>query len=367
MNNRKRIQFILPTATLVALLVAFVAVMSSTFTVAAQVGTWMVSFFNTPDLTGAVVSTTSIVGTSLNLNYQTNSPVPGVVNADGWSMRLESQQFFNQGTYEFVVGSDDGVRVYIDGNLVLDRFIGRVFTIDRFTQSLTAGNHTIRIEYFDGIDLAMLQFQYFQVSGEVTPGTGFATVTPFGTLPATAGPTPTPLPPTRTPLPPIPPGALTGTVVRASVLLVRGAPFLGAPVVGRVLRGQTYQVVGRDEDARWFLIQLSELQGWVWGFYLNVNGNEFNAPIASPYITQGNPSALTGVVGQTEAVMRLRAEPLVGSTQIGRVPWGDILPIIGRTAGGDWYQVVFRGTTGWVASAYIKIVEGDPISVPITG
>ncbi|MBK8025560.1 MAG: hypothetical protein IPK19_30225 [Chloroflexi bacterium] len=47
---------------------------------------------------------------------------------------------------------------------------------------------------------------------------------------------------------PIPPGALSGTVIRAQVLLVRSGPFLGAPVVDRVLRGQTYQVLGRDEN-----------------------------------------------------------------------------------------------------------------------
>ncbi|PJF27565.1 MAG: hypothetical protein CUN53_03525, partial [Phototrophicales bacterium] len=121
------------------------------------------------------------------------------------------------------------------------------------------------------------------------------------------------------------------------------------------------------QDARWFLIQLSQGQGWVWGFYLNVNGNEFNAPVVSPYITAGNPAALTGVVAQTNAVMRLRAAPLVGSEQIGRVPWGDIVPVIGRSADGGWVQVVFRGTVGWLAVNFITFVEGDVNTVPITG
>lgn len=346
---------------LVALALCLLSLVSMNATSAQTFGTgWTASYFNNATLSGAPVFTEVLPG-GINFNWGTGSP-NAAVPVDNWSARFESTQLFNAGTYEFVVASDDGVRVYIDNVLVWDRFIGRVLTTDRFQQTLTAGSHILRVEYVEFIDQAILQFQWFQVGAG---GTVFPTVTPFGTPFATPGPSPTPPPPTQTPLPAIPPGALSGTVVRASVLLVRGAPFLGAPVVGRVRRGQTYQVIGRDERALWFLIQLSDTQGWVWGYYLNVNGNEFNAPVLSPYITQGNPAAATGVVGVTEAVMRLRAAPVVGSEQIGRIPWGDIVPIIGRTAGGDWYQVVFRGTTGWVAAQFIRLVEGDIGAVPV--
>jgi uncharacterized protein YraI len=346
---------------LAALALCLLSLVTLKTTSAQTFGTgWTASYYNNPTLSGAPVFTEVLPG-GINFTYGTGSPNPAVP-VDNWSARFESTQLFNAGTYEFVVASDDGVRVFIDNVLVWDRFIGRVLTTDRFQQTLTAGSHVLRVEYVEFIDQAIIQFQWFQVGAG---GTVFPTVTPFGTPFDTPGPSPTPAPPTQTPLPPIPPGALTGTVVRASVLLVRDAPFLGAPVVGRVRRGQTYQVVGRDERALWFLIQLSDRQGWVWGYYLNVNGNEFNAPVLSPYITQGDPAAATGVVGVTEAVMRLRAAPLVGSEQIGRIPWGDIVPIIGRTAGGDWYQVVFRGTTGWVAAEFIRLVEGEIGAVPI--
>jgi uncharacterized protein YgiM (DUF1202 family) len=149
------------------------------------------------------------------------------------------------------------------------------------------------------------------------------------------------------------------------VLLVREAPFFGAPVVGRVKRGQTYQVIGRDDNAYWFLIQLSEGQGWVWSYYFHVNGNEFNAPVNSPFVVQGNPAAATGVVIQSEAGLRLRSAPTTDSEQIGRIPWGEIMPVLSRTQTG-WYQVVFRGTTGWIASAYVKVVEGDINAVPFS-
>ena len=65
------------------------------------------------------------------------------------------------------------------------------------------------------------------------------------------------------------------------------APFLGAPRVSRLLRGQTYQVLGRNEDTSWFLLQLSGTQAWAWGYYLAINGNEFSVPIVSPFTTAG--------------------------------------------------------------------------------
>lgn len=349
----KRIAWIIPVILLLVLTSAALGQSGS--------GTgWTAQYFNNPSLSGSPVYTETLPN-GINFNWGTGSPNP-LVPVDNFSARFTSVQLFAPGVYEFVASSDDGIRVYIDNVLVLDRFVGRVLTTDRFQQTLTAGSHSITVEYFEGIDQAAVQFQWFQISTVGTP----IVPTQIGVFPpVTAGPTPTATRIPPTPLPPIPPGALTGTVIRAQVLLVRAAPYLGAPVVGRVLRGQTYAVIGRDQDARWFLLQLSETRGWVWGYYLFVNGNEFNAPVLGPFVTQGDPAAMTGVVVQTNATLRLRAAPTTASEQIGRIPWGDLLPVIGRTAAGDWYMVVFRGTQGWVASGFVNIIEGDIGSVPV--
>jgi uncharacterized protein YraI len=318
---------------------------------------WTAQYFNNPTLSGTPVFTETLPN-GINFNWGTGSPNPAVP-VDNWSARFTStQNFTTPGTYQFVATSDDGVRVFINNQLVLDKFFGRALTTDSFQLNLPAGPVSMVVEYFEGIDQAALQFQWFLVGG-----TGFPTATPA--IFVTAGPTSTATPIPPTPLPAIPPGALTGTVIRASVLLSRSGPFLGAPVVARLLRGQTYQIVGRDEQAQWFLLQLSGQQGWVWGYYLFVNGNSFTAPVANPFQTAGQPASNTGVAAQAQATLRLRAAPNTASEQIGRITWGTILPVLGRSADGGWLQVLYFSTIGWVATPYVRIVEGDVNTLPV--
>lgn len=183
-------------------------------------------------------------------------------------------------------------------------------------------------------------------------------------------PTNTPEPtftPSRTPLPPIADGALRATVVRASVLITRDVPSLGGNVVKRIQRGETYAVVGRNPEATWYLLELGDVRGWAWGYYLYVDGNEFNAEVASPFTTAGEPASGADVVAQATSALRLRAQPDVNSAQIGRVPWGGFLAVTGRSERGSWYRVVWRGTEGWVFAPYTNITQGDINSVPFVG
>jgi uncharacterized protein YgiM (DUF1202 family) len=183
----------------------------------------------------------------------------------------------------------------------------------------------------------------------------------------TAIPTETPGPtftPSATVPPFIPAGALRGTIIRAEVLIARQQPYFSAPEVGRVLRGETYQVVGRNPNADWFLIQLSTGQGWVWGYYVFIDGNEFSVPVANPFTNFGAPADSAALVVQATATLNMRAQPNVGAERVGRVTWGDTVAVIGRSRVGSWYQVAYKGTTGWIYAPYTDVVEGSENDVP---
>lgn len=276
-------------------------------------------------------------------------PVPGVP-ADNFSVIFTSTQTLAAGTYRFRLLADDSARLIINGQEIIPPTTPNV---EASTGAVIgAGTYTFQVNFVELTGNATIRLQWGLEGTGTVDG---ATVTPAPTAV-----------PTRTPLPPIPPGALTATVVRASVLNIRDAPSTGGNRLGRVLRGETYAVVGRDDDARWFLLQLGGYQGWAYGYYLFVNGNEFNAPIVSGNTVLGLAGLPdTGVRVQARATLRLRAAPTTNAAQTGRVVWGSFLPVVGRNANNTWFQVVWRGTVGWVYAPFVQQLEGDLRNVPI--
>jgi hypothetical protein len=71
------------------------------------------------------------------------------------------------GTYTFTVGSDDGIKLWIDDTLEIDQWIDRSYTTNSVNLSLTAGNHKLRIDYYENGGDARASFSYSQT---VTPG-----------------------------------------------------------------------------------------------------------------------------------------------------------------------------------------------------
>lgn len=349
-------------ALLSGLILSLVITFSGAETAFAQAqNSWTAQFYGDTGFATAISGATATYAT-LNMNWSGVptggdgvTPVPGVP-ADNFSVIFTSSQNFTQGTYRFTVVADDYARILIDGIEILNTEpAGTPGISQNVGVIIAAGTRTVQVYLKEFSGASIIQLGWTLESGGTingTPGVAFT-------------PTPTPLP-TITPLPYIPPGSLTGTVIRASVLNIRDAPSTGGNRIGRILRGQTYRIIGRDSDARWFLLQLSGYQGWAYGYYLAYNFNEFTAPVVSGNSILGLAGqADFGVRAQTRATMRLRGAPTVMSEQIGRVSWGAFVPIVGRTADGTWYQIVWRGTVGWVFSEFVRVLEGDIANVPI--
>ncbi len=358
MHNQK-VLFI-PFTALIAFLLGGVLLITSPTPAQAQTfgsGPWSSQYYNSPNFQNPISGATptyTIISFTWGTGFPTDAsgiPVTGVP-ADNFSAQFNSTQSFNAGTYTFTMSADDAASLYINNVQVIS-------ITSSGSQSaqvvLPGGNVSMRIDYTEFANTASLSLSW---TGTSTGGGGGVGVT--------AAPTVTLGPPTATSLPPIPAGALTATIIRTSTLNVREAPSTGGRVLGRVLRGQTYAILGRNEEATWFLVQLSGYQGWIYGYYVYVNGNEYNAPISSStslFGLAGMPD--TGVRGLAEAVMRLRQGPSVATEQIGRVTWGDQFPIVGRTGDGYWLQIVWKGTVGWVYAPFIRIVAGDYNNLPI--
>lgn len=106
------------------------------------------------------------------------SPQPGVVNSDNFSARwVSSDTVPTTGSYTFQVLSDDGARLWINGEEVIKDWVTHLaLSPKEYTVNLTAGNPlNIRLEYFEAGGFASIQLTWKR------PGdTGFRVYDPNG-------------------------------------------------------------------------------------------------------------------------------------------------------------------------------------------
>ncbi len=69
--------------------------------------TWTASYWNNPTLSGAPTYQRSEVA-SINYNWGSGSPVPGIINSDFFSAQWRGDRHFDPGRYRFNFRSDDG-------------------------------------------------------------------------------------------------------------------------------------------------------------------------------------------------------------------------------------------------------------------
>ncbi len=68
----------------------------------------------------------------------------------------------SQGTYTFSALTSDGMRLYIDGNLVLDHWNDQAATQYSVSQALSQGSHVILVQYYEETGLSTAHVTWLQ-------------------------------------------------------------------------------------------------------------------------------------------------------------------------------------------------------------
>jgi len=143
----------------------------------ANAGTqWNAQYFNNTSLSGSPVLTR--VDDAISFNWADGSPGAGV-NADHFSARwTKTVSFPTAGRWTFRVGADDGVRMWIDVTPIVDEWHGnpggyRVYEVT--LDGLTAGNHDLKVEFYEETGNAGVQVEWYSggAATTVTPGQTF--------------------------------------------------------------------------------------------------------------------------------------------------------------------------------------------------
>ena len=84
----------------------------------------------------------------INFNWELGSP-DSFIPSNNFSVRWTRQEYFNGGIYVFTVWSDDGLRIYIDNQLVYNRWRNQSAKYNYFNMTMPTGLHDIKVEYFE--------------------------------------------------------------------------------------------------------------------------------------------------------------------------------------------------------------------------
>ncbi|MBZ0291205.1 MAG: SH3 domain-containing protein [Anaerolineae bacterium] len=292
-------------------------------------GNWIAYYYNNRDLAG---SPSAIVSEATpTRDWGSNAPIAGV-GADNFSVRWISSQNLSAGTYRISVRADDGVRVYVDGQLRINEWhdaTNQTYTVDL---NLTGGLHTFTVEFYEAQGVAFIDFNIG------APGTVVN-------------------PPTNT-------GA--SATVTAYRLNVRNVPTTtGSTILTKVDRGETYPVVGKNATGGWYQINVNGTVGWAYGAFLEVTSG-VNIPVTSGDANPSPPPASTGFSLAAKNDVNIRSMPNASSAILGVLRVGRTAPILGRNLSNTWWLVNYNGTVGWVSGGFIQLQSGVDIDrIPV--
>ena len=281
---------------------------------AAQVGSWTAEYYNNPELDGQPVVIRN--EESPRGSWGTGSPHAGVP-VDFFAARWMTNLSLEEGTYQLNAQADDGVRVLVDGEVVIDEWRATDGDLFQLELPLTAGSHRVVVEYLEQEGRANIIFNMDPL------------------------------------LPPPPPDAPRARIM-ARFLNMRNQSGVHGDVVEIVSMNQVLPVVGRNGLGTWLELAFGDVNAWVNASYVEAE-NLGNVPI-----TDGSPAPVTSVTAfVTAATLNVRDLP---DADEGRrlliINKDERYPVLGRTLDELWLWLHVDGTNGWAHSNWLEVQPG---------
>ncbi len=130
-------------------------------------GEWKGEYFNNQNLSG----TPALVRSDSNINFDWGygSPGPGI-GPDHFAVRWTRTLNLSGGTWRFTATADDGVKLWVDDRLVIDKWVDQRAAAYSADVALSAGNHTVKMEYYENAGNAVAKLSYTSVNASTGSG-----------------------------------------------------------------------------------------------------------------------------------------------------------------------------------------------------
>lgn len=285
---------------------------------------WTAQYFNNASLFGSPALTV-FESWPLTRNWQTGSPASGIT-ADKFSARWTTVQTLSAGNYQISVRADDGIRVFVDGVMMINEFHGATGITYNVDIWLYAGQHHIVVEYYEADGQAYIEFGLTVVNSQMATSSATLKVIP-------------------------------------DVLNVRQSPNCNCNILAEIYQGDVYPIIGRNADSSWWQINAYGRQGWVFAPLVDVT-NTLYVPVTDFSYSQQPP--LTGYDLTATAIAIIRSSPGNRFAYLGYLRVGQGASIVGRNAGNSWWQIDANGVVGWIDANLAQVPDAMDLNlIPI--
>ena len=295
-------------------------------------GVWQGQYWNNMTLSGSPVLTRN--DAAINFSWGPTQGAGAGLDGTEDSARWTQSMAFDAADYTFTVTGDDGVRVKVDGVLVIDGWKDQGPTTYAATRTMAAGTHTVVVEHYEQWGSATAIFNLTKSGGG-------------GTTPPTA--TPTNPPPTGE--------ALTGRWSVASSQLPIRAMHATALRDGRVLL-----IAGSGNDYNNFVA--GSFKASVWnpdtGGFLNLNVPEDMFCSGHVTLPDGRVLIMGGTISYAGDAARATAFRGLRTSYIFDPATNVFTKIPNHTIEGHWYPTMTKIENGniWAAGGYTHKAGG---------
>lgn len=328
---------------------------------------------------------------SPNHNWGAGSPYPGIP-ADRFSARWTSVQQLAGGPYRLSVRADDGIRVLVNGILVINEwhdYTNQSYSAD---VNLIAGPNTITIEYFENIGDAFISFDMQPLTpgqAGTPPGLDFGglwlayyfsdpnlTSTPVAIVSEAS---PNHNWGRSAPLPSVPADNFSARWTTVQVLpagsyraTVQADDGVRVYVDGTRVIDEWHGATGSTYTADFtltagphtFVVEYYEATGDAFiNFTLGPATPTAVQQPAVPGVEQPRETGASATVG----VYRVNVRDLPSTSNsnvIAKINPNETYSIVGRTADNSWWQLNVNGVYGWAFSRFINAANTQ--NVPVT-
>lgn len=205
---------------------------------------WAASYWNNTTFAGNPVLSRS--ESAINYDWGTGSPAAGVVNPDFFSSRWTRSIYFDTATYRFTTQSDDGIRVSISGNMIIDNWTPHAVQTNSVDIALGAGTYPVVVEHYENAHDAVAKFWWENITSGGSGGGDPTDVT---------------------------------ATVKAGYLNMRSGPGIEHSIIDVLKGGTTMPVVGRTTSGRWIQVVHDSVTGWVSAPYTTISGDLTSVPV----------------------------------------------------------------------------------------